>query len=83
MVTVRQNTFQIGAEYLHLFVGRRAIIPVTADAGIPFLIQAVRYEPERHRVLVQIDTPMLQPVEAEFAPDEIIEVEHEQRAVAS
>lgn len=73
---VRQNTFQIEAEYLHLFVGRRVIIPVDT-AGLPFRIVTVRHEPETGRVLVQIDTPMLHPLEVEFQPGDVVEVEHE------
>jgi hypothetical protein len=70
------NSFEIEAEYLHLYVGRKVAVPV-GDGAIPFTIQAVRYEPERRTVLVQVDTPMVEPLEVEFAPSDVIEVQHQ------
>ena len=64
-------TFEIEAEYLHLYVGRRATF-----AGLTFTILAVRYEPERGRVLVEIEHPWFAQLEAEFAANQVLEVEH-------
>jgi len=73
--SVLPSSFQIEAEYLHLYVGRR--IAVRVDIGaIPFTIQTVRHEPERRTVIVEVDTPMIEPLEIEFVPGDIVEVQH-------
>lgn len=76
---MHRNTFEIEAEYLHLFVGRRIII-WDDKVGATLTVAAVRNEPEHHRVLAEVETSA-EPLEVEFVPGDVVEVEHE-RAVA-
>lgn len=66
--------FQIQAEYLHLFTGRRCAVDV-GGGKVPFRITAVTYQPENNLVLAKIATPVFQLTELAFTPDAIVEVE--------
>ncbi|PPF64562.1 hypothetical protein C5E11_04010 [Clavibacter michiganensis] len=71
------KTFEIAAEYLHLYVGRRAAtVGWGSHSWIPFTIGAVRYHPESGLVVVTpiIPTPAL--LDFGFSPDVIVRVEY-------
>lgn len=66
--------FEIAAEFLHLYVGRRCAVDV-GGGKIPFGISAVRYQPESGLILVAVATPVFQLGELAFTPDAYVAVE--------
>lgn len=66
----------IEAEYAHTLLGRRVRINVAGGrAQIPVLVEAVRYVPERHMVLIDGDTPVGMIAGIGCAPDDVLQVE--------
>jgi hypothetical protein len=70
--------FEIQAEFLHLYVGRRAATPTDWPglAWVPFTIGAVRLHPESGLVIVTPVTPTPASLDFGFDPDVVVRVEH-------
>ena len=74
-VVLQPGFFTIQAEYLHLYVGRRAALISDRGNKIPFTIGAVTYRPERNQIEVDAQLPH-QVVGFAFGPADIVEVQH-------
>jgi hypothetical protein len=71
------TTFEIQAEFLHLYIGRRAQLSLGGVGKVPFRIAEVQHHPETSRILVAIETPVMGMYQLAFDADAIVEVEHE------
>jgi hypothetical protein len=74
-VSIEPGYFEIEAEYLHLYVGRRAAVRSERGAKIPFVIDAVALRPETGLIEVDAFLPH-QIIGFVFGAGDILEVQH-------
>jgi hypothetical protein len=67
--------FEIEAEYLHLYVGRRAAMRSERGTKIPFVIDAVALRPETGLIEVDAFLPH-QVIGFVFGAGDVVEVQH-------